>query len=74
MKRKYVVAATYREFSDYLKENNLTMWQATYVSRPEALIGIHDTEVWFIKNWPKRHDIAEIMKRISINRLKIEML
>ena len=48
---KIVIAGNYRQYKDYLRENNLTPQQARYVDMPEKLRGLHGVEVVKYGEW-----------------------
>ena len=48
---KIVIAGNYRQYKDYLRENNLTPQQARYVDMPEKLRGLRGVEVVKYGEW-----------------------
>lgn len=48
---KIVIAGNYRQYKDYLLENNLTPQQARYVDAPEKLRGLRGVEVVKYGEW-----------------------
>lgn len=48
---KIVIAGNYRQYQNYLRENNLTPQEAKYVSTPEQLHGLRDVEVVKVGEW-----------------------
>jgi hypothetical protein len=48
---KIVIAGNYRQYQNYLRENNLTPQQARYVDTPEKLRGLRDVEVVRVGEW-----------------------
>lgn len=48
---RIVIAGNYRQYKDYLRENNLTPQQARYVDTPEKLRGLRGVEVVKYGEW-----------------------
>lgn len=48
---KIVIAGNYRQYKNYLRENNLTPQQARYVDMPEKLRGLRGAEVVKYGEW-----------------------
>lgn len=63
----YVVAPTYRQASDWVKSQGLTMW--SYLSTPQQLHGLENPKIVWLPGWEELPD-AETLKTTAESRMR----
>lgn len=76
----YVIAGTFMEANDFIKQKCDTLWHAGHksislsnfiiVASVDSLLGVKDPAGWLVGTWRERADIKDIIAHIVLRKVK----